>query len=67
MNLDHLKGAVDNAVGKTKEAVGHLFGVEELEMEGKVDQARGAARSAIGNAKDAVYESTKRYYRYIDR
>jgi uncharacterized protein YjbJ (UPF0337 family) len=66
MNKEQLQGAVSTAVGKTKEAVGQLLGVETLAMEGKVDQARGAARSALGNAKNAAGEAMKRYHRYID-
>jgi uncharacterized protein YjbJ (UPF0337 family) len=67
MNRDHLKGAVENAVGKTKEAIGLMFGNEELASEGKLDQARGAAHKAAGYARDAASEATRKYYRYIDR
>ena len=54
MDKEHLKGAVDNAVGKTKEAVGHVVGSKKLETEGKIDQAKGAAHNAAGNVKDAI-------------
>jgi uncharacterized protein YjbJ (UPF0337 family) len=54
MDKEHLKGAVDNAVGKIKEAVGHAVGSKKIETEGKVDQAKGAAHNAAGNVKDAV-------------
>ena len=54
MDKEHVKGAVDNAVGKTKEAVGHAVGSKKLETEGKVDQAKGAAHNAAGNVKDAI-------------
>jgi uncharacterized protein YjbJ (UPF0337 family) len=65
MNKEQLQGAVNTAVGKTKEAVGQLFGVEALAIEGKLDQVRGAAQCAIGNARDAATEAMKRYHRYI--
>ena len=54
MDKEHVKGAVENAVGKTKEEVGHAVGNKKLESEGKVDQAKGAAHNAAGDVKDAV-------------
>jgi uncharacterized protein YjbJ (UPF0337 family) len=54
MDKEHVKGAVDNAIGKTKEAVGHAVGSKKLKTEGKVDQAKGAAHNATGDVKDAV-------------
>jgi uncharacterized protein YjbJ (UPF0337 family) len=54
MDKEHVKGAADNAVGKTKEAVGHAVGNKKLETEGKVDQVKGAAHNAAGDVKDAV-------------
>jgi uncharacterized protein YjbJ (UPF0337 family) len=67
MNRDHLKGAVENAVGIAKEAIGELFGNEKLAIEGRLDQARGAAHDAAGYTKDAASEATKRYHRYLNR
>lgn len=54
MNKEHVKGAVDNAVGKSKEGVGHAVGHKKLETGGKIDQAKGAAHKAAGNVKDAT-------------
>ena len=53
MNGQQVKGAVDKAVGKTKEAAGLVTGNRKLETEGKVDQVKGAAHTAAGDAKDA--------------
>jgi uncharacterized protein YjbJ (UPF0337 family) len=53
MDKEHVKGAADKAVGKTKEAVGHVTGRKKLETQGKVDQVKGAAHTAAGDAKDA--------------
>ncbi|HWI07005.1 MAG TPA: CsbD family protein [Solirubrobacteraceae bacterium] len=39
---------VDEAKGRTKEAVGDLTGDEELKDEGKVDRASGKAKEAVG-------------------
>jgi uncharacterized protein YjbJ (UPF0337 family) len=54
MDKEHVKGAVDTAVGKTKEAIGQAIGNKKLEAEGKVDQLKGAAHNAAGNVKDAL-------------
>ena len=57
MDKEHVKGAADKAVGKTKEAAGHVTGNKKLETEGKVDQVKGAAHTAAGDAKDAGKEA----------
>ena len=57
MNQQHVKGAVDKVVGKTKEAAGQVTGNKKLETEGKVDQLKGAAHTAAGDAKDAGKEA----------
>jgi uncharacterized protein YjbJ (UPF0337 family) len=67
MDREHVKGAVDNAVGKTKEAIGQVFGDSKLVIEGKLDQAKGAAHSAVGNAKDAAREAADRLHRAANR
>jgi uncharacterized protein YjbJ (UPF0337 family) len=53
MDKEHVKGATNTVVGKTKEAAGHVTGDKKLETEGKVDQVKGAAHNAAGDAKDA--------------
>jgi uncharacterized protein YjbJ (UPF0337 family) len=60
MDKEHVKGAVDNAAGKTKEAVGHAVGSKKLETEGKIDQVKGAAQNAAGDVKDAAREAAAR-------
>jgi uncharacterized protein YjbJ (UPF0337 family) len=53
MDKEHVKGAADKVVGKTKEAAGHVTGSKKLETKGKLDQVKGAAHTAAGDAKDA--------------
>ena len=53
MDKEHVKGAIDNVVGKTKEVAGHVTGNKKLETEGKIDQVKGAVHNAVGDAKDA--------------
>ncbi len=57
MDKEHVKGAVDNVVGKTKEVAGHVIGSKKLETEGRVDEAKGAAHNAAGDMKDAGKEA----------
>jgi uncharacterized protein YjbJ (UPF0337 family) len=57
MDKEHVEGAADKVVGKTKEGVGHAIGSKKLETEGKVDQVKGAAHTAAGDAKDAGKEA----------
>jgi uncharacterized protein YjbJ (UPF0337 family) len=52
MDKEHVKGAVDKVVGKSKEVAGRVTGDKKLETEGKVDQAKGAIRNKVGNTKD---------------
>jgi uncharacterized protein YjbJ (UPF0337 family) len=54
MDKEHVKGVVDNLVGKTKETAGHAIGNKTLETEGKVQQLKGAMHAAVGDVKDAA-------------
>ena len=47
-------GAVDEAKGRVKKAVGALTGDRELEKEGELDRAAGEVKRAAGEAVDAV-------------
>ena len=57
MDKEHVKGATDNVVGKTKEVAAHVTGNRKLETEGKADQLKGAVHNAVGDAKDAGKEA----------
>jgi uncharacterized protein YjbJ (UPF0337 family) len=57
MDKEHVKGAADNLVGKTKEAIGNATGNKKLETQGRVDQLKGTAHNAAGNVKDAAKEA----------
>lgn len=45
-------GTIDDAKGRTKEAVGDLTGDEELKNEGKVDRASGKIKDTVGGIAD---------------
>ncbi|GAA2226626.1 CsbD family protein [Promicromonospora sukumoe] len=49
---DKLKNAAEDATGKAKEAAGRATDNEELEAEGKSDQAKASMKKAGENIKD---------------
>jgi uncharacterized protein YjbJ (UPF0337 family) len=49
---DKLKNAAEDASGKAKEAAGRATDNEELEAEGKSDQAKASLKKAGENIKD---------------
>jgi uncharacterized protein YjbJ (UPF0337 family) len=57
MDKEHVKGAADKVIGKTKEVAGHVTGDKTLESEGKADQAKGTIHEKVGDVKDAGKEA----------
>ncbi len=49
-----MSGTADDIKGRTKEAAGVLTGDEELQREGKTDQAAGAAKNKLEDVTDWV-------------
>jgi len=47
----------DEAKGRVKEAAGDLTGNEDLEREGKMDQAGATVKKKTGNAVDKTKEA----------
>ena len=50
---DKMENAGEEAMGKGKEALGHVTGNEKMEAEGKADQAKANLKQAGENVKDA--------------
>lgn len=50
----------DEMKGRAKEAAGDLTDREDLEREGKLDQAKGKAKEAVDEAGDKVNEVLNR-------
>lgn len=63
MNKDQVKGAVDQAKGTMKEAVGKTIGDKKMQAEGTADKLAGKVESAVGGAKetlrDVINKATK--------
>jgi uncharacterized protein YjbJ (UPF0337 family) len=53
-NKNERDGAVDQAKGRVKEAVGDLTGDDTLKDAGHVDEVVGQAKTAIGEAEKKV-------------
>jgi uncharacterized protein YjbJ (UPF0337 family) len=48
---------LDDAKGRVKEAAGDLTDDEDLQREGKVDQATGTVKEKVGEASDKVKDA----------
>jgi uncharacterized protein YjbJ (UPF0337 family) len=57
MNEDRVKGSLEQAKGKVKEAVGKTTGDEKLKRSGQADQAAGKVQNTVGGIKDAVKDA----------
>jgi len=57
MDKDRMKGAVDDAVGRTKRQVGEWTGDTSAQVEGAAQQIKGKAEKAYGQVKDAVRDA----------
>jgi uncharacterized protein YjbJ (UPF0337 family) len=48
---------LDDAKGRVKEAAGDLTDDEDLQREGKIDQATGTVKDKVGDAADKVKDT----------
>jgi uncharacterized protein YjbJ (UPF0337 family) len=56
-NGEDVGSQMDDAKGRAKEAAGVLAGDEDLEREGKRDQAGATVKEKLENAKDKLEEA----------
>ena len=54
MNKDRIAGAVKQATGTVKEAVGTTFWDAKMAAEGKLEKVAGKLQSAVGVIKDGL-------------
>ena len=57
---DRIEGAVDEAAGRGKAALGGLTGDERTQAEGEADRAEGGLKQGLADAKDTVDEAVKK-------
>ncbi|MGI3899866.1 MAG: CsbD family protein [Janthinobacterium lividum] len=60
MDKNRIEGALDQAKGAVKEAIGKVTGNDKLEIEGGADKVAGKAKSAVGETKDTVRDAVKK-------
>lgn len=53
---DRMQNAAEDWKGKAKEGVGSAIGDEQMEAEGKMDQAKASVKDKVEDAKDWVAE-----------
>ena len=53
---DKMQNAAEDLAGKAKEAVGSATGDEQMEAEGKMDQAKAAVKDKVEDVKDWAAE-----------
>ena len=51
---DKIKGATNEAIGKTKQGVGEAVGSDEMQGEGAAQEIKGKGQKAVGDAKQAA-------------
>ena len=56
-NRDELEGKLDQAKVKTKETIGRAINDDELEAEGRADNAGGEVQEGFGKARRKVGEA----------
>jgi uncharacterized protein YjbJ (UPF0337 family) len=59
MDKDRIAGAVKQAKGAVKIAVGKVVGDAKLVAEGNSDKVEGKVQNAVGGAKDAARDALK--------
>ena len=66
-NKNETNGAVDQAKGKAKQAIGNATNDPNLRDEGRADEAAGKVESAVGNAQRKVGNAVENVGKAIKR
>jgi uncharacterized protein YjbJ (UPF0337 family) len=59
MDRNRIKGALRQATGSVKEAVGRVIGDKKMQAKGTAEKTAGKVQEAVGRAEDAVRTATK--------
>jgi uncharacterized protein YjbJ (UPF0337 family) len=62
----HMSGETDQAKGRIKQAAGDLTGNDDLEREGKLDEAAGKAKKFVGDAKESLEDAVDNVRKKLD-
>ncbi len=60
MDKDRVEGAMHQAKGGVKEAVGKVTGDKKTQAEGAAEKAGGKVQNTVGGAKDAARDVANR-------
>lgn len=60
MNKDQIKGRVEEATGKTKEAAGRMTNDRDLESRGTSEKVGGKVQKTYGDVKEDIKEGMDR-------
>ena len=63
INREKVKGAVDDAAGRTKRQIGEWTDNPNLQVEGAVQQVKGKAEKVVGSVKDAAKQTSDQVHR----
>jgi uncharacterized protein YjbJ (UPF0337 family) len=61
-----MSGQTDQAKGRVKQAAGDLTGNDDLEREGKIDEAAGKTKEFVGDAKESVEDAVDNVRKKLD-
>ena len=59
MDINRVKGAIDEIAGIAKQKTGELTGDNQFQVKGIAQNLKGKVESALGKAKDAIDEANK--------
>ena len=62
MDIDRIKGAIDDAAGRAKRQVGEWTGDTSAQVDGAAQQVKGKAEKAWGNMKDAARDAERKHH-----
>ncbi len=60
MDKDRIAGAIKQARGGAKEALGKAVGDAKLQSDGKAEKAVGKIQNVVGGVNDAVRDAVKK-------
>ena len=58
MNVDQVKGRINEEKGRAKKAAGKATGNRDLEHKGNIQKAAGKIQAGYGDLKDQIKKST---------
>ncbi len=67
INKDTIEGGFNEAAGNVENVVGHAFGDNKTEVDGKITELKGKAQQVYGDAKDAYDKASGKVKEWADK